>query len=80
MDDGEDRAPNDPDNTTKISRQNIQSAIWLLPTAYNKIQEERDGLKERLFNFFKQYLDSGFAVFQKKLFLISSHSQKGFSK
>lgn len=35
----------------EISRQNVESAIWLLLTVYNNIQEKRDERKKELFGF-----------------------------
>lgn len=51
MENRKDRAPNNLDDMTKISGNNVASAVWLLLDACDKIQEERDGLKERTFHF-----------------------------
>lgn len=43
---------NDLKDMTKISGQIVESARWLLLATSNKIQEDRNGLKKILFNFF----------------------------
>lgn len=43
---------NDLEDMTKISGQIVESASWLLLATLNKIQEDKNGLKTILFNFF----------------------------
>lgn len=44
--------PNDLEDMTKISGQIVESASCLLLVTLNKIQEDKNGLKTILFNFF----------------------------
>lgn len=46
------RVLSDLEDMTKISGEIVESASWLLLATSNKIQEDRNGLKKILFNFF----------------------------